>query len=245
MLKKVLIYILTGVIVIVGIALVLNLVMTMLVGGREVAVPEVRGLRPAGAIALLEEHGLKFEIAGDEFNVEYPESTVSLQNPAAGQVVKQGRKIMVRVSMGAEFQDVPYCIGKPVRTARILLERSGFVVGSVTRVSTFKGYTDEVLSTEPLPGSGVLRGSLVNILVNDGAPKPRVLLPDLRDEGYVAVKMKLERLGLFVRESSMDKDFNPLRSRVVMHEPPAGHIVSRGDTVNLIISSKKVERHSL
>jgi serine/threonine-protein kinase len=245
MLKKLLIYALVGIATIVGIALVLNLVMTVLVGGRQVTVPEIRGLRPADAITILREHDLDLRAAGDEFNVEYPESTISLQSPAAGKVVKQGRTIIVRTSRGAEFQEVPYCIGKPVRTVRILLERNGFVVGTVTRVSTLKGYPDEVLSTEPLPGSKVVRGGLVNVLVNGGLPEPRVILPDLRDEGYLGVKMKLERLGLFVRESSMDKEFSPLRSRVVMHEPPAGFIVSRGDTVNLIITAERRERHSL
>jgi serine/threonine-protein kinase len=245
MLRKVMTYVLIGIVTIVGIALGLNLVMTVLIGGRQVTVPEIRGLKAIDATALLEEHDLKLQVVGDEFNVEYPESTVSLQNPAAGHVVKQGRKIMVRLSKGAEFQEVPYCVGKPVRTARIVLEHNGFVVGTVTRVSTFKGYADEVLSTEPLPGTRIVRGGLVNVLVNDGPPRARVILPDLRDEGYLGVKMKLERLGLFVRESSTDEDFNPLRSRVVMHEPPAGFIVSRGDTVNLIITSRRIERRSL
>ena len=90
-----------------------------------------------------------------------------------------------------------------------------------------------------------MKGSLINILVNDGPPRARVLLPDLRNKAYLTVKMKLERLGLFVRESSMDDDFNPLRSRVVLHEPPAGFIVSRGDSVNLIISAKERDEVAL
>jgi hypothetical protein len=39
-----------------------------------------------------------------------------------------------------------------------------------------------------------------------------------------------------VQESSLDERFNPLRSTIVLHDPPVGHVVSRGDTVTLIIS---------
>jgi serine/threonine-protein kinase len=170
---------------------------------------------------------------------------VAEQNPLPGRVVKQGRKVLITMSKGGEFYDVPYCIGKPLRTARILIERAGFVVGSVARVPSLKGYREEVLSTEPLPGSSAVRGSLVNILVNHGAPDPRVILPDLKDRQYLPVKMRLERLGLLVKESNIDEEFNALRARVVLHRPPPGHVVSRGDTVLLVISSRTDEERSL
>jgi beta-lactam-binding protein with PASTA domain len=235
--KRILIYLVAGIGTIAGIALLFNLFMTLFVGGRQVTVPDIRGLREDDAGALLRESGLKNEVLGEEFSMEYPESTVSTQNPPAGQVVKQGRKIVTMMSKGGEFRDVPYCVGKPLRTARIILERSGLIVGNISRVSKSRGYPEEVLSTEPLPGSKVVRGSLVNILVNEGTRRAKMLMPDLRRKSYLAVKMKLEQLGLFVQESSLDERFNPLRSRVVLHAPPAGHVVARGDTVTLIIST--------
>jgi serine/threonine-protein kinase len=245
MAKKILIYVLIGTATIVGIALLLNVIMMFVVGGRQVTVPDLRGLRQHDAMAVLSEQDLRLEIVGDEFNVEYPESTIAQQSPPPGKVVKQGRKIVATISKGTEYEDVAYCVGKPVRTAQILLEKSGFVVGTVARVSQLRGYPDEVLSTEPLPGTRAVRGTMINILVNGGPPEARVLLPDLREQSYLLVKMRLERLGLFVRESSMDDDFQPLRSRVIMHEPPAGFIVTRGDTVNLVTSSKRSTRRSL
>ena len=245
MAKRILAYILIAIGTIVGIALLLNLVMTLVVGGRQVTVPDVRGLGEEDAIASLRQTGLKHEIGEDVFSVEYPESTVASQDPLPGAVVKQGRKVVLTMSLGGEFQDVPYCIGKPFRTARIVLERAGFVIGNVTRAPSLRGYPEEVLSTEPLPGTEVVKGGPINILVNAGPRPARVLLPDLKDEPYLTVKMRLERLGLFVRQTSVDDDFVPVRSRVVMHDPPAGYIVSRGDTITLIISSVKPEGRSL
>ncbi len=234
--RKILIYLAVGAGTIVGIALLFNLFMTLLVGGRQITVPDVRGMPEDIAASVLGDEDLKYQIIGDEFSVEYPESTVSSQNPQPGQVVKQGRKIVLMMSRGGEFKDVPYCVGKPLRTARIILGKSGLLVGNVTRVSWRGGYPEEVLSTEPLPGTSVVRGTPVNILVNEGSRGDLLIMPDLRRQSYLGVKMKLERLGLFVQESSMDERFNPLRSRIVLHDPPVGHVVSRGDTVTLIIS---------
>lgn len=245
MLRKFLIYAAVGIGMIAGIALILNLAMSVFVGGRQVTVPDLRGLRESSAVAALDQVGLRYEMMEEHFNVEYPESTVADQSPLPGRIVKQGRKVLVTMSKGGEFYDVPYCIGKPLRTGRIILERAGFTVGSVARVPSPRGYQEEVLSTEPMPGSRAVRGSMVNILVNDGAPDPKVILPDLRDHAYLPVKMRLERLGLFVKESNIDEEFNALRARVVLQRPAAGFVVTRGDTVMLVISSRKKEERSL
>jgi beta-lactam-binding protein with PASTA domain len=153
--------------------------------------------------------------------------------------------VLVTMSKGAEFHDVPNCLGKPLRTAQILVERAGFTVGSVARIPSTRAYPDEVLSSEPIPGSRAVRGSLVNILVSEGPPDPKVILPDLKAHAYLPVKMSLERLGIFVEESSLDKQFNALRSRVVLQKPPAGYVVSRGDTVMLVISTHGDKEKSL
>ncbi len=240
--KKILIFLAVGAGTIVGIALLFHLFMTVLVGGRQITVPDIRGMTEDVAASALGDNSLKHQVIGDEFSIEYPESTVSSQNPQPGQVVKQGRKIVVMMSRGGEFKEVPYCVGKPLRTARIILGKNGLLVGSVARVSTRGGYPEEVLSTEPLPGSSMVRGSPVNILVNEGSKGPKLIIPDLRRRSYLGAKMKLERLGLFVQESSMDERFNPLRSKIVLHDPPMGHVVSRGDTVTLIISVPEKEQ---
>ena len=69
MLKKALIYAIIGIGTIAGIALVLNLAMSVFVGGRQVTVPDLRGLDERRAIALLEEVGLRHEIVREQFNV--------------------------------------------------------------------------------------------------------------------------------------------------------------------------------
>jgi hypothetical protein len=240
--KKLLKYFVIGVALIVGTAVILNFGMLLVVGGREVTVPDVRGLNEAEAREVLSEIGLKWDFRMDTYTIEYPESTVAEQDPLPGKVVKRGRKVWVTMSLGGEFQDVPYCLGKAVRAARIVLERAGMEVGAVSRVASARTFPDEVMASEPLPGVPVVRGSRVNLLVSKGPAVGRVLLPDLRRKSAVSVKLSLERLGLYVKQSSLDDDFNPLRSYVVLHRPTRGAVVSRGDTVTLFVSSSVRER---
>ena len=129
---------------------------------------------------------------------------------------------------------------------RTFFEVYGPLVYAMARHAGLKELeAEEVLSTEPVPGSSAVRGSLVNILVNDGKPDPKVILPDLSDHAYLPVKMRLERLGLFVKETSIDEEFNALRSRVVLQRPAAGFVVTKGDTVLIVISARNEEERSL
>jgi serine/threonine-protein kinase len=240
--KKLLKFLLIAAAVIAGVAVAINFGMLLVVGGREVTVPDVRGLTEAGAREVLSDVNLRYEFRMDAYSIEYPESTVAEQDPLPGKVVKRGRKVWVTMSLGGEFQDVPYCLGKTVRAARIILERSGLEVGAVTRVSNDRSYPDEVIATEPLPGVPIVKGSRVNLLVSKGSAPRKVLLPDLRRKSSVSVKLGLERLGLYVKQSSLDEDFNPLRAYVVLHKPPRGAVVSRGDTVTLFVSSSVRDR---
>ncbi len=235
--KKLIKYLLIAAAVVVGVAVAINFGMLLVVGGRQVTVPDVRGLTEAEAIEVLEGENLRYELRMDAYSIEYPESTVAEQDPLAGKVVKRGRKVWVTMSLGGEFLDVPYCLGKTARAARIVLERSGLEIGAVSRVASARSYPEEIIGTEPQAGMPVVKGSRVNLLVSTGPAAPRVLLPDLRRKSAVSVKLRLERLGLYVKQSSLDEDFNPLRSYVVMHKPPRGAVVARGDTITLFVSS--------
>ncbi|MGD9140342.1 MAG: PASTA domain-containing protein, partial [bacterium] len=89
--RKFIKFILIAAAVIAGAAVAVNFGMLLVVGGREVAVPDVRGLTEAGAREVLEKEDLRCEFRMDAYSIEYPESTVAEQDPLPGKVVKRGR----------------------------------------------------------------------------------------------------------------------------------------------------------
>jgi len=236
MIRKILTYLAVFAAAILGVALLINFVMSVLVGGRQVDVPEVRGLSLADATETLRRSGLKSAHLAEEFSSDYPDSTVMIQDPPPGRTVKQGRKVFMTLSRGPELRDIPYCSGKTLRTAELFIERAGFTVGTVTMVTKTGTYADEVLATDPPPGQGAVSGQVVNILASKGLPRTKYILPVLKGKSYIAVRVQLERLGMLVRPTGGEDGLASVRSKVLMQEPPPGFIVGRGDTITLSVS---------
>ncbi len=236
--RTLLVYIGIAVAVTLGIALILNLVMTFAVGGRKVVVPDVQGRRIEDAEAILEKEGLRPRVAFASYTKDFPESTVFSQKPKPGTLVKKGRKVDLMMSKGPQFVYVPYCIGNSLRGATLIIERAGLSVGEISKVRQEGSYQGEIIATEPWPGSKILRGEKVNLLVSEGVPSPSFILPDLVGKPYPEVKQKAEEIGLLVRASTLDTKADPKKCRIVVHDPPAGNIVSPGDTLDLMISEK-------
>ena len=237
MVRRLLTYLAVFAAVILGVALLINFVMAVLVGGRQVDVPDVRGLAEKDAAETLRKSGLKYESLGEEFCTDYPDSAVMMQDPPAGRTVKQGRKVFITLSRGPELRDIPYCAGKSLRTARLFIERAGFTVGRIAMVTQPGSYADEVLATNPPPGLNAVGGTVVDLLVSQGPPRTRYILPDLKGKSYFAVRIQLERLGLLVKEAGSEDDLASLRSKVMMQQPPPGFIVARGDTISIAVTS--------
>jgi len=238
MLRRILTYLAIFGASIVGVALLLNFIMAVIVGGRQVDVPDVRGLTEEQAAEALKSGGLKWARLAEEYSLDYPESTVVMQDPPAGRTVKQGRKVFLTVSRGPEFCEVPFCQGKSLRSAQLFIEKAGLEVGDVAETTRPGTHADEVLATDPPAGSGAMRGAAVSVLVSKGPPARRYLLPDLTGRSYIVARIQIERLGMFVKESGNQSDFMTPGARIVTQNPPPGFIVARGDTVTLTASAR-------
>ncbi|HVP57379.1 MAG TPA: PASTA domain-containing protein [bacterium] len=237
MIRRLLTYLAVFAAAILAVALLINFVMAVLVGGKQVDVPDVRGLSERDAFDALRRSGLTSACLGTEYSSDYPDSTVMIQDPPAGRNVKQGRKVFITLSRGPELRAIPYCVGKTLRTAELFIERSGFTVGALTMVTKDGTYDSEVIATDPPAGQSATSGKVVNILASKGLPRTKYILPDLTGKSLEAVRIQLGRLGVAVRQAGEEDEFTSARARVRSQEPPAGFFVGRGDTITVSVSS--------
>jgi serine/threonine-protein kinase len=86
------------------------------------------------------------------------------------------------------------------------------------------------MGQSPAPGTTVLAGSSVELLVSKGPPP--VVVPNLIDMRRKAAVSELEKLGLKAKVEA--GDFTPL-NRVISQVPTAGSEVPKGSTVTLRI----------
>jgi len=229
---------LTGTLLLSGFALlggflIMNLVLmpSLTKQGSEVHVPEVVGLSEREAERLLAAENLRLSKISEQWSQDVPRGFVSAQDPAAGGVVKRGRRISVIVSLGAQGTSVPVLEGNTVRQAEILLESAGLRRGKVARVHTEDVGRDLVIGTDPPGETLVEQETGVDLLVSLGPLPRRFVLPDLtgKDVNTVARNLRDEGFLVFTREGGPRGE----RDQVTAQEPRPGRLVAPRDSIVL------------
>jgi serine/threonine-protein kinase len=133
--------------------------------------------------------------------------------------------------LAADKRDVPRVTGKPLVTARQIMERAGFEV-QTERVQSAQPF-DQVVDQDPNAGDQAEQGSTVTLEVSGGPGS--VLVPPVANLSQKQAIDELEGAGLKVtidREFSnkVKKDF---ATRTV---PPEGVEVTKGTRVRLLVS---------
>jgi len=134
----------------------------------EVVVPEVTNLEIKEAYEAIEKAGLKLQVHESRYDKKVKKRIVLSQDPAGGKMVRQGRTILVVVSLGPELMAVPKVTGDSLRTAKIALSNSKLRLGKVTFEEAAYGQDEEVVKQNPAAGKDVPRGQEVHLTVRRG-----------------------------------------------------------------------------
>jgi beta-lactam-binding protein with PASTA domain len=207
--------------------------------GKEITVPQLRGLTLEKAERVAGDTGLRVRTVGERFSARVPPGFVLEQNPPAARRVKRGRRISVIVSGGRETVRVPEVAGKPVRQAIVVLDGAGTEAGDVSESTSDRVDAGNVIASSPPAGSQVESGSRVDLLVSLGRPPTRFMMPNLVGREADLVNRYLEGLGTVVLRSRQSGSRGRTGPWTVVSQRPAfGRMVAEGDTVNLILGLK-------
>lgn len=141
--------------------------------GEEITVPNLSKLSVDQAEEKLDDLDLDYELLDTtDFNPDFPKFSVVKQDPLAGEKVKEGRKIYIKInSSGFTAVRIPNLIEQTLRQAEPSLRSIGLEVGEIT----YKPYIgkDMVLEMrqngkELKPGDKVLKASKIDLVVGDG-----------------------------------------------------------------------------
>ena len=102
--------------------------------GAERKVPDLVGLEISAAREELSRHDFTGVIEREVFSPDFGEGRVAEQRPAAGQVLRKGRKVRITVSLGVKKTSVPNLAGLSYRQAGIVLAGESLTLGSVARL---------------------------------------------------------------------------------------------------------------
>ena len=162
--------------------------------------------------------------------------TVFKQDPEAGTEVPKGTTIRIYIVQSGESVALPDYSGQDYRTVSDDLEAMGFLVSLVPKESEDVD-VNTVIRTDPVADSMVPVGSTVTVYYAVSAKSDALFkMPSLKGKKLEDVKELLEDKGLSLGEVKV-VDSAEKKDVVVEQSPVSGSPVSKGDTVDLVVSS--------
>ena len=171
---------------------------------KEIEVPQFIGDTYDEAVSKAEEAGLKIERGDDVYSNDQEEGYVTAQNPEAGTMVVEGKTIVINVSKGKREGVIPTLLGKTQDQAKTELEELGFVLGTVTQVTSPED-AGKIVKQSIDPGTKADQGAVVNIEVSDGKGVEQAIVPNLIGRTPDEAKSILSALKLEVGDVTYEE----------------------------------------
>ncbi len=198
-------------------------------GGEYVKVPDVT-MRPVTEAAFaLAEQGLEIGKQSQVPDDRVPKYYVMVQRPAAGKVVRTGRKVYLTVSAGTEAVSPPNLAGKSLQQALDEIKRTSFAMGNVARVMD-NSARDTVLGQDPVPARLASSSSRINLLVSDGPRNATTFMPNLYHMTIAEAERILAPFAVKFKPNKVDLPDQPV-DVILDQQPAAGTLLQQGDLV--------------
>ncbi|SMB94670.1 serine/threonine protein kinase [Thermanaeromonas toyohensis ToBE] len=115
----------------------------------------------------------KFIVIVDPQGVYHPTiaaDSVVAQDPPAGTSRPEGSEVRITLSKGPEpkFVRTPNLIGQNLTEAQQRIKESGLELGTLTYQRNEEHYAGVIIGQDPQPGTSILQGSPVNLVVSQG-----------------------------------------------------------------------------
>lgn len=198
--------------------------------GLSVEIPALRNETLADARKRLTDEDLLVQVE-QRSSRDVDSGRVIESRPAAGVDVDCGSAVTLVVSKGANLITLPDVLGETQEAAESELERLGFVVNVDTRDADQE--EGIVIGEDPGPGSELLRGDEVTIIVSTGAGS--VTVPSVEGQSEDGARRVLQSRGLSVEAVSRDTEDADEDGRVLEQAPAAGSRLRQGDFVTIYV----------
>ena len=200
--------------------------------GREVAMPDVVGMKVVEAQQTLQGRGVGMKVEDRIYNA-LPVDEVVRQSPAPGSRVKTGQYALVMLSLGPQKATIPSLVERSLRAARIELLRGGMQLGEISSAHLPVGQDDTVIQQEPAPGTSDLTSPHIDLLVSLGSRPAAYVMPEMTGLSLAEAESKLAGTGLKVSKFTLSPIPGTLHGTVASQNPARGSRVDSSATIEL------------
>jgi serine/threonine-protein kinase len=211
-------------------------------GGAALAVlPELTGLTVDEADALLRAEGVVLQLGEQPYDESVPAgSIISWTVPdqpglTAGNSVVAGTTVLVTVSAGPAPRVVPELTGLSLAEATAALQTLGVAVAQAPDGFDPVVPAGFVAQQDPAPGTEVVKGSTVTIVISKGPEL--VAMPGLAGLDLAGVTAAFEAAGLVLGDVAGDPAGTIVEARLGDTVLAGGEQVPKGSTINVTLSA--------
>jgi beta-lactam-binding protein with PASTA domain len=211
-------------------------------GGAALAVlPELTGLTVDEADALLRAQGVVLQLGEQPYDESVPAgSIVSWTVPdqpglTAGNSVVPGTTVLVTVSAGPAPRVVPELTGLSLADATAALQTLGLTIAQAPDGFDPVVPVGAVAQQDPAPGTEVVKGSTVTIVISKGPEL--VAMPGLAGLDLAGVTAAFEAAGLVLGDVAGDPAGTIVEARLGDTVLAGGEQVPKGSTINITLSA--------
>lgn len=196
-------------------------------------VPSVIDMDIIEAAMYLEEAGLVLEV-DTKFDDEVERFTVSDQYPKQGVTVREGRSVLLIVSMGRDIYEVPDIEGMDWNEAEILLSDLN-IPYEETIIQSSSFVTNTVISIDKEPGEEIDRSEKLQIVVNSDLKWNEFRVDDYASKSVDYVVEALYDDGVIpvlVMQGTENEDEDGV---ILAQEPAAEEVVAKNSDITLTV----------
>ena len=172
--------------------------MRFAIHGREVKVPEIRGLTPADADRVAFQNGLELARSDRFYSATVPAGRIVSQQPEPGTRVRRGWRVQAAESLGPQMMEIPNVLGMSPRAAEINLRRRGLEMGQPSELPTDVAAPQTILAQTPQPGAQGVASPRVSLLYAAEPMEKAYVMPDLTGLPLTEATARAAGVGLKV-----------------------------------------------
>ncbi|MFA6472749.1 MAG: PASTA domain-containing protein [Candidatus Latescibacterota bacterium] len=209
--------------------------------GREITSPNLVNKTIEEATPIARSLHLSLVEDSRDFNDLVLRDAIAFQMPAAGTILKPGRRIHVVLSKGPKPLHIPIVIGKSIRDAENEIKDAGLEVIDKQWKASDKYVRGIVAGQYPSGDQEVPETTGVILFIANGRKESNVVMPNLIDLGMKAAMDTLSAYKFNMEKVTIQKEEAPnlLPDTVIDQHPDPGSPTNTSVDVDLVISTSK------
>jgi serine/threonine-protein kinase len=199
----------------------------------DTTVPSVIGMSYDDANLRMDSEGFRVATREQRYHQSAPPGTVLEQSPPAGSREPRGTTVVLDLSRGPRFSEVPHVLGMTQSEAERLIEAAGLDRGIVNEIASEEP-RGQVLESTPDAGTRLALPATVSLSVSAGPGA--VDVPDVVGQAVSEARALLQQVGFRVR-TRLDSLSSTPAGIVVQQRPFPGSSTRSGALITLTVST--------